>query len=271
MTDIKYLIKERDEDLVSLSTLIGIIKKRSVLFLIVLLVVIGVGSLLTFTTDPYFEVKFSLSSNVKNNEQVGRLLDRTGELVRKGDVVAVAKRLSITPTEAENVESIIAKNSYNAKDIYTVDVVVQLTDTSISDKVIAGIVSSLRSNSFLRGRMDEEKAGLQAIVSSAEIQRNRLDSISEVLRDKLYSNNASVDYPSNIHADAILLDTKIAENKEKLNLLAVAAVVDRPIVPGKASGPSKPLGLLLSIAAALVIAIGTVIVIEGVSATKAQD
>lgn len=270
MTDIKYLIKERDEDLVSLGTLIGIIKKRFTLFAIILLVVIGVGSYFTFTAEPYFEVKFSLSSNVKNNEQVGRLLDRTGELVRKGDVVAVAKRLNITAEEAESIESIVAKNSYNAKDIYTVDVVVQLTDTTISDKVITGIVNSLRNNPFLKGRMDEEKAGLKAIVSSAEMQRNRLDSISEVLRDKLYSNNSSVDYPSSIHADAILLDTKIAENKEKLNLLAVAAVVDRPVVPGRASGPSKPIGLLLSIAAALVIAVGTVIVIEGVSATKAR-
>lgn len=271
MTDIKYLIKERDEDLVSLGTLIGIVKKRFVLFTILLIVVIGVGAYFTFSTEPYYDVKFSISSNVKNNEQVGRLLDRSGELVKKGDKVAIAKRLSIAPEEAESIESVTAKNSYNAKDVYTVDIVVQLTDTTISGKVVSGIVNSLRQNPFLKDRLEQEKAALQTLVNSAKAQRNRLDSISEVLKDRLYNSNGSIDYPSSIHADAILLDTKIAESQEKLDLLAIATIVDKPIVPGKASGPSKPIGLLLSIIAAFILATGTVIVVEGISATKVQD
>ena len=271
MTDIKYLIKERDEDLVSLGTLIGIVKKRLVLFVVLLLVVIAAGAYITFTMQPYYDVKFSISSNVKNNEQVGRLLDRAGELVRKGDKVAIAKRLNISPEEAESIESISAKNSYNAKDVYTVDIVVQLTDTTISSIVVTGIVNSLRNNPYLKDRLDQEKAGLQTIVNSATAQRNRLDSISEVLKNKLFSNTSDIDYPSSIHADAILLDTKIAESQEKLDLLAVATIVDKAIVPGNASGPSKPIGLLLSIFAAFVIATGSVIVIEGISSSRIQD
>jgi len=240
--EIKYIIKESEQDVISITKFLLVLKKRLLLFAATSLIIFSVALLWIFSSKPYYNTKVSIGSAYFTGNAIEPMINALADLRKDGNYEALAKQLNISVAEASSILKIEIRNKVTQKDFYSVDIALKLSNPEYIPAITKGFMNYFDNNAFIKNRVQIMQAELLDFTTNGERELVRLDSLKKSLqqvlnnKDKVASN---IIFPSNIHLEAVNINEKVYQARQDLKLVKGVELLSRPSIPNKSSNPSK--------------------------------
>ena len=240
--EIKYIIKESEQDVISITKFLLVLKKRFLLFAATSLIIFSVALLWIFSSKPYYNTKVSIGSAYFTGNAIEPMINALADLRKDGNYEALAKQLNISVAEASSILKIEIRNKVTQKDFYSADIALKLSNPKYIPAITKGFMSYFDNNAFIKNRVQIMQAELLDFTTNGERELVRLDSLKKSLqqvlnnKDKVASN---IIFPSNIHLEAVNINEKVYQARQDLKLVKGVELLSRPSIPNKSSNPSK--------------------------------
>jgi LPS O-antigen subunit length determinant protein (WzzB/FepE family) len=240
--EIKYIIKESEQDVISITKFLLVLKKRFLLFAATSLIIFSVALLWIFSSKPYYNTKVSIGSAYFTGNAIEPMINALADLRKDGNYEALAKQLNISVAEASSILKIEIRNKVTQKDFYSADIALKLSNPNNVPAISDGFMQYFDNNAFIKNRVQIMQAELLDFTTNGERELVRLDSLKKSLqqvlnnKDKVASN---IIFPSNIHLEAVNINEKVYQARQDLKLVKGVELLSKPSIPNKSSNPSK--------------------------------
>jgi LPS O-antigen subunit length determinant protein (WzzB/FepE family) len=268
MEQVKYIIKESEENIISFKGIVQMLKKRSTLFFATAAAVFFITVFFTFKTKPYYDTKIAVGSAYFSGNAIEPMITYLADLRNDGNFEALSQKLNISIDEAKSIQKIQIRNKTTQKDFFTADILLRVNNTAYIPKVSEGIMQFFESNPFVKNRVDVMKHELEDFTSKGEQELVRLDSLKTALKEvitKEKGGNGNIVFPSNIHLEGVMINEKVYQARQDLKLVKGVELLSQPAIPATPANPSKLLLLFSGIAAGLVLGVFVVLGVENLA------
>jgi capsular polysaccharide biosynthesis protein len=268
MEEIKYIIKESEQDTMSLKSLSRVIANRKWLFIMVVAVGAFVTFFFTVSSKPYYDTKMAIGSAYFTGNSIEPMITYLSDLRTNGNYKMLAEKMGITESEAQDIVRIQVRNKTTQQDFFTADISLRVYNPADIPKISAGIMQFFENNPFVKNRVEVMKQELQDFTTNGERELMRLDSLKQSLKEviaKGKTGNANIIFPSNIHLEGVQINEKVYQARQDLKLVKGVELLSQPAVPAAPSNPSKLLLLLAGITGGVVLGVFVVLGVEQLS------
>ncbi len=212
-----------------------------------------VGGFLYYSMPRGYKAKLVFQSSILSNGQGLRVVTDWADLLSRNNQPLAARVFNMPEDRIGQVHDINAELIPGTEDLGGLTIEVDISDTTVLPVLQSGMVYALNNNPYVRQRIEIKRKNLQDVLSQAQQELRRLDSVKPYLQglaggEKDAGGKLILDV-SNLTLQRMACEDRIGTATERLHFLAGAYILQGFIVSksGKiVPAPVLPLlGLIL--------------------------
>lgn len=239
-----------------ISTVIRIIKKNLLLFVIMNLLALGVALYIRYGMPPEYKSNTTLALRYINNGRAINLIDDLNTLAAYQDYEALAKLLDISQQTAEKIKGLDArsvddidlKNGIEmfseSLEQYVVSISVTVYDYNTLEDLQKGLIHYFENNEYRKQERAMEMAFLNDMIKRSDYELKTSDSLRQLISKKMANGNQSLLMMENVEGSIIETAEKRANYINQMNRINQIQVV-QPFVKFKKNTRNRLLVVLL--------------------------
>ncbi len=230
---------------------------------IVLATVVGmlIGCLLYYLLPRGYKAKIVLQSPVLSNAQGLRVINGWADLLSKPNRKLAAQLFNMTEDQIRQVHDFDAEFIPGSEETGGMTVEVAVADTTLLPALQRGMASALENNPYVRQRLEVRKQNLEDVLSQAQLELRKLDSIQSFLpaspaNAKDASGKVILDL-SQVSNARMVAEDRLTNARERLQFLQPIYVLEGFILTKSAKLVPAPVLPLLGLILGFLISYGS--------------
>ena len=254
--DIRYVIKEEGDSILDIKSIAKTIAKNRLWILVVSIFFMVMVGGYNYLQDKFYITYSTMSSTLFGTAELRPHLNTINGMTREQNTYELSKELGLSLEKADRILSIDFTRVSTEDGMFTCDVVLKTTDTSLIEEIHDALIITLESNPYLKRRYDLKVKELNSLYKKSLEELEALDELKESTKgiDEKIQKGLVV-YPLNIHSEIMSISLKSAQIKGSLDRLVVAQYLRRAEIPIKPNGPSVFLNAFTAFIAGAVLSI----------------
>lgn len=261
MQETKYILKETDEDFLSLKQIITEIKRysRSIL-LFAILIALSVGTYTFFQKDYYSSSAIGTSSLFQGSE-INPVIDIVSSVINTRSTQSISQMLKISEETAASIIGMKHENiTFGEGQQYIFKLNITTTDSTKIDEIFESILKSVESNQYLANKFKVKSNDLDTLILKTSQQITDLNKLkAETLSLSTEKNSGVIIFPTNIYAEIVSLEERLLKLKNQAQDISIVEYIQRPPKPENPAGPKRLITVILSFIVAIALGFFAVI------------